>query len=175
MGSPNDFSIYLFISITGKILCNCELKQQFLFLYPKGLSLSVALIDTKQDSMKIWWCNQCESYHRRDQLASHVHTCQKNLHQDNHQYWISPYWDSKSIHITGSVSNTDRFSPKLLHENALDKTYILSKHWPQIKYKEVCAQRGRDFVHTNCHLCSHYLVCIENNLFIVGIGPILNK
>ena len=26
-----------------------------------------------------------------------------------------------------------------------------------------------------CPLCSHSLVCIENHLFIVGIGPILNK
>ena len=26
-----------------------------------------------------------------------------------------------------------------------------------------------------CPLQSHYLVCIENNLFIVGIGPIINK
>ena len=26
-----------------------------------------------------------------------------------------------------------------------------------------------------CPLCSHSQVCIENHLFIVGIGPILNK
>ena len=26
-----------------------------------------------------------------------------------------------------------------------------------------------------CPLRSHYLVCIENHLFIIGIGPILNK
>ena len=26
-----------------------------------------------------------------------------------------------------------------------------------------------------CPLQSHYLVCIKNRLFIVGIGPILNK
>ena len=26
-----------------------------------------------------------------------------------------------------------------------------------------------------CTLHSHYLVCIENHLFILGIGPILNK
>ena len=26
-----------------------------------------------------------------------------------------------------------------------------------------------------CHLRSHSLVCIKNRLFIVGIGPILNK
>ena len=26
-----------------------------------------------------------------------------------------------------------------------------------------------------CHLRSHTLVCIENHLLVVGIGPILNK
>ena len=48
--------------------------------------------------------------------------------------------------------------------NTIENTY---RYKQCIWYKTCSSPR--------CPLLSHSLVCIENNLFIVGIGPILNK
>ena len=36
-------------------------------------------------------------------------------------------------------------------------------------------KQNKTWSRPRCPLRSHYLVCTENHLFIVGIGPILNK
>ena len=66
-------------------------------------------------------------------------------------------------------------------ENQTFETILTSNDvWNiQNEIKKGCGSRDRVYSMTGssprCPLRSHSLVCIENHLFIVGIGPILNK
>ena len=66
----------------------------------------------------------------------------------------------------------------IIHTDSVKELEITPGPSNETEAKDIQDKTGFKYMNWSiprCHLRSHSTVCIKNNLFIVGIGPILNK